>query len=101
MIVETQVTMARTLTNQVPAVLLNVVATWACLLFLAFALQATINALTVVTAALGAASVASAVFLILELSNPYVGLLKMPHAGFDRLVRILAERGDKATDAAR
>jgi hypothetical protein len=40
-------------------------------------------------AALGALSVGSAAFLILELSDPYVGLFKMPPEGFDGLMTAL------------
>jgi hypothetical protein len=50
------------------------------------------NALTIVTAAAGAAAVASVVFLVLELSNPYVGLLHAPHADFDWLLQVLAKK---------
>jgi hypothetical protein len=31
------------------------------------------------------------VFLILELSDPYVGLFRMPSEGFDRLLRTLTK----------
>jgi hypothetical protein len=47
--------------------------------------------LTIVLAALGAICVASAVFLILELSDPYSGLFRMPHEGFDGIIRVLAK----------
>ncbi len=40
-------------------------------------------------AALGALSVASAAFLILELSDPYVGLFRMPQDAFDGLIKTL------------
>ena len=41
-------------------------------------------------AALGALSVGSAAFLILELSDPYVGLFKMPLDAFEGLMKALA-----------
>jgi hypothetical protein len=50
--------------------------------------------LTILTAGVGALAVASAVFLILELSNPYVGLLQAPHADFDWLLQILAKESE-------
>jgi len=84
-IVDTQVTMIRSLVDPVPNLLLNVVLGWSCVLFFGYGLQSTINALTAVMAALGAASVGSAAFLILELSDPYVGLFKLPQDGFDWL----------------
>jgi len=52
--------------------------------------MSTINLLTAIMAALGALSVGSAAFLILELSDPYVGLFKMPLDGFEGLMKALA-----------
>ena len=43
--------------------------------------------------------VASAVLLILELSDPYSGLFRMPHESFDGLVRLLTNGAGKAADA--
>ena len=48
-----------------------------------------INVLTAIMAALGALSVGSAAFLILELSDPYVGLFKMPLDAFEGLMKAL------------
>ncbi len=89
-IVDTQLTMVRSLVNPVPNLLLTVVVGWACLLFFGYGLMATINLLTTVMAALGALSVGSAAFLILELSDHYVGQFRLPLAGFDGLTRMLA-----------
>ena len=86
--------MVRTLGSRVPMLLLDVVAGWACALFFFYGVQSAMNALTILTAALGAVAVASAVFLILELSNPYVGLLQAPHADFDWLLQILAKESE-------
>ena len=94
-LVEMQVTMIRSLVNPVPNLLLNVVLGWSCLLFFGYGLLSAVNALTVIMAALGAASVGSAAFVILELSNPYSGLFKMPHAGFDGLVSALSAAIEK------
>ena len=86
-IVETQVTMIRSLVNRVPFLLLAVVLGWSCVLFFGYGLLSDVDALTIVLAALGAICVASAVLLILELSDPYSGLFRMPHEAFDGLVR--------------
>ena len=88
-IVDTQLTMIRSLVNPVPSLLLTVVVGWACLLFFGYGLMSAINLLTAIMAALGALSVGSAAFLIVELSDPYVGAFKMPLAGFDSLVKVL------------
>jgi len=88
-IVDTQLTMVRSLVNPVPNLLLTVVVGWACLLFFGYGLMGAINALTAVMAALGAVSIGSAAFLILELSDPYLGLFKLPAAGFEGLTHAL------------
>ena len=97
-IVDTQVTMVRSLVDPVPNLLLTVVVGWACLLFFGYGLMSAINVLTAIMAALGALSVGSAAFLILELSDPYVGLFKMPPEGFDGLMTALppADQGGGA-----
>ena len=89
-LVETQISMTRTLTNRVPDVLLNVVVGWACALFFGYGLLAAINALTFFMAAVGSVAVASAIFLILEMADPYSGLFRISSASFDQLIRGLA-----------
>lgn len=98
-IVDTQVTMIRSLVDPVPNLLLNVVLGWSCVLFFGYGVQSTINALTAVMAALGAVSVGSAAFLILELSDPYVGLFKLPQEGFDWLFSMWAVAEKEARPA--
>jgi hypothetical protein len=98
-IVETQVTMIRSLVNRVPFLLLVVVLGWSCMLFFGYGLLSDVDALTIVLAAVGAICVASAVLLILELSDPYSGLFRMPHEGFDGLVRVLTRGAGMAADA--
>jgi len=100
-IVETQLTMIRSLVNPVPNLLLTVVVGWACLLFFGYGLMSAINVLTATVAALGALSVGSAAFLILELSDPYVGLFKMPLDAFEGLMKALTladQRGAAASN---
>ena len=95
-IIDTQVTMIRSLVNRVPNLLLNVVLGWSCVLFFGDGLLSTLDAVTVVLAALGSSAVASAVFLILELSDPYSGLFRMPDEGFDELDALLAKSSEFA-----
>ena len=99
-IVDTELTMVRSLVNPVPNLLLTIVVGWACLLFFCYAMTAAANLLTTIMAALGALSVASAAYLILELSDPYVGLFQMPKDAFDGLMQALtpADRGRNAPD---
>ena len=88
-----------TTANQVPFLLLVVVIAWSCVLFFGYGLLSDVDALTIVLAALGAICVASAVLLILELSDPYSGLSRMPHEGFDGLVRVLTKGPEMAADS--
>jgi hypothetical protein len=60
--------------------LLAVLIFWISVLFLGFGLYARSNMTVIVTLTVGAISVAGAVFLILELSQPYSGLIKLSDA---------------------
>ena len=93
---ETQMLMARQLANPFPEHLLIVVVLWASLLFLGNGLVAAPNAVTVTAHFLGAIAVGSAVFLILELSHPYSGVIRLSSAPLDQLMRLL---GDAAKPA--
>lgn len=99
-IVDMQMTIVRSLVDRVPKMLLNIVLGWSCLLFFGYGLLSTFDAVTVVLAALGATAVASAVFLILELSDPYSGMLTMPYEAFDELILVLS-KGQEIGVAAR
>jgi Protein of unknown function (DUF4239) len=99
--VETQATMIRNLANRVPTLLLMVVLGWSCLLFLGYGLLAPLSALTAVSAVVGAAAVATAILLILELSDPFSGLFRMPDAGFKLVIKALsADAKSKGAQAA-
>ena len=56
--------------------MLAVVVCWSMLLFCGYGLVSPINATVVASLALGAIAIASAIFLIIELTNPYVGLIR-------------------------
>jgi hypothetical protein len=88
----TQTTMIRSLADRVPVFLLIVVLGWSCVLFFGYGLLAGINLLAAVVAALGAAAVASAVLMILELSNPYSGLFRMRDAAFEAITGAVGDR---------
>ena len=79
--------------------MLVVVIAWSCVLFFGYGLLSDVDALTIVLAALGAICVASAVLLILELSDPYSGLFRLPNEGFDGLVRVLTKGPEMAADS--
>jgi hypothetical protein len=66
--------------------LIITVIAWSCLLFCGFGLLSRRNWTTVCVLALGALSVASAVFLILELSQPYTSYLRISPAGLEQVI---------------
>jgi hypothetical protein len=88
-VVETTLLMTRRLANPAPTLLLFVVIGWAALLFMSFGLLDAFNVLSVAIAALGSITVASAIYMILELSQPYSGLLRISPVGVDNLIAAL------------
>jgi hypothetical protein len=56
---------------------LTVLVFWICMLFLGFGLMARFNTIVTVALFVGALSVAGAIFLILELNQPYSGLVQI------------------------
>jgi hypothetical protein len=88
-VVQTTLLMSRQLASPVPSLLLFVVVGWSALLFLGFGLLGAFNAVSVAAAALGSIAVASAIFMILEFSQPYSGLFKISPVGVDNLIAVL------------
>jgi hypothetical protein len=75
-----RIAMSLQLTSSVPWPLLVVVVSWSLLLFFGFGLRSRLGATTVTALGFGAFAVASAIFLILDLSEPYRGLFRVPPA---------------------
>ena len=86
---DTQMLMTRQLASPFPPHVLTIVICWAAALFLGNGLVATPNAVTVIADLAGAISIATAIFLILELSSPYTGLIRISPAGVDTAIRTL------------
>lgn len=76
----------RSLSSRMPALLLVVVFGWACLLFFLYGCLSDGNILAISFLFLGALAIASANFLILELTHPYQGLFMVSSAAFDLLL---------------
>ena len=93
---DTQMLMARQLANPFPPYVIVVVVCWASILFFGNGLVAAINAVTVIAHFAGAAAIGSAIFLILELSQPYTGFIRLSSAGIDRLLTVLAQEAARA-----
>jgi len=89
---DTQMLMARQLANPFPPHVLTVMVCWASALFLGNGLVAAPSALSVLAHLAGAVSIGIAIFLILELSHPYTGLIRLSPDGIDRVIKILSDR---------
>ena len=94
---QTQMLMTRQLNNPFPPFVLVVVVCWATALFLGNGLVAPPNVVSVAAHLAGAIAIASAIFLILELSSPYTGVIRLSSAPVDRLQQVLGEPEGKGT----
>lgn len=65
-----------------PPPLLVVLAFWFAMLFAAYTMYAEINAITLIALAICAASVAGAMFLLVQMNNPFSGLMAIPRVDF-------------------
>jgi hypothetical protein len=83
---QTRLLMSLQLANPFSKPLLVVVVFWSFFLFCGFGLLSKFNATTVGALAFGALAVGSAIFLILELSQPYTGLFKISSAALEQTV---------------
>jgi hypothetical protein len=79
-IARARLTMFESRGGQIAWPFLAVLIFWITILFLGFGLLGRFNPTVAVTQFLGALSVAGAIFMILELNDPYHGLLKIPDA---------------------
>jgi hypothetical protein len=69
---------------------LLVVVSWAMLLFCGFGVFSGLNSTSVGALAFGSFAVASAIFLILELSQPHTGLSRIPAASTEQTLAALS-----------
>jgi hypothetical protein len=76
-ITQSRLLMVSQLGGSIPWPFLTVLVFWICTLFLGFGLFARFNATVTLALLVGALSVAGAVFLILELNDPYGGLMRI------------------------
>ena len=83
---ETRLLMSLQVIDAISWPLMITVTAWSCLLFCGFGLLSRANAMTFAALACGALSVASAIFLILELSQPYTSLLRVSPAGLEQVI---------------
>jgi hypothetical protein len=97
---ETNMLMARQLANPFPPYVMGVVVCWAAALFLGNGLVAAPNTITVLAHLAGGIAIGSAIFLILELSTPYTGLIRLSPDSLDRMLEVLRNLDPKETPAS-
>ena len=69
--------------------LIVIVVSWATLLFFGFGVTSGLNPTSLGALAFGSFAVASAIFLILELNQPFTGLFRIPSAPIERAIAAL------------
>ena len=79
-ILQTRLLMSEQLSGSIPWPFLTALVLWICVLFLGFGLFVRFNVTVTVALLMGALSVSVAIFLILELSEPYRGLMQISDA---------------------
>ena len=86
---QTRLLMSLQLASPISWPLLVVVASWSILLFCGFGILSQLNATTLAALTFGSFAIASAIFLILELNEPFSGLFKIPSAAIEQTIEAL------------
>jgi hypothetical protein len=91
-IAQIRLQMALALTNPISYPLLAIVVGWATGVLCGFGLMSRSNPMTFAALFVGAAAIASAIYLILDLSDPYSGLFQASPAPIERVMRDIGDR---------
>ena len=86
---QTRLLMSLQLAGPVSGPLLNIVVSWAMVLFCGFGVLSRFNTASLVALAIGSFAAAGAVFLILELNEPFTGLFGIPGASVEETITAL------------
>src|SRR5271165_5048618 len=86
---QTRILISMQLASPISWPLVVIVVSWALILFCGFGLLSRLNATTIASVAFGAFAVGSALFLILELSQPFTGVFRVPSGAFDQMLTTL------------
>ena len=86
---QTRLLISLQLASPVSWPLVVIVVSWAMILFCGFGVLSRINATTIVVLGFGAFAVGSALFLILELNQPFTGVFRLPPAAIDQMLSSL------------
>ena len=87
---QTQILMMLQLAAGISWPMLAIVVCWSLLLFCGYGLVSPVNATVVTALALGAIAVASAILIIIELSQPYSGLFMLPPGAIIEAIHALS-----------
>jgi hypothetical protein len=79
--------MALALSDPISYPLLTIVTAWAVFLFCGFGLMSRSNPMAFAALAVGSVAVSSAVYLIVDLSDPYSGLFQASSAPIEKVMR--------------
>ena len=86
---QTRLLISLQLASPVSWPLVVIVVSWALILFCGFGVLSRINSTTIVALGFGAFAVGSALFLILELTQPFTGVFRVPSSAFDEMLTSL------------
>ena len=86
---KTRLLMGLQLAGGIPWPMLTIVVCWSLLMFCGYGLASPVNRTVVVALGFGAITVASAIFIIVQLSNPYSGALKLSAAPVTETIEAL------------
>jgi hypothetical protein len=84
--------MSLALTNPISYHVILIVAGWATVLFWGFGLMSRGHAMSVLMLLIGATAVATAFYLILDLSNPYTGFFRPSPAPLDQVLAVMGRQ---------
>jgi hypothetical protein len=88
---QTRLLMSLQLSSPVAWSLVTSVILWSMFLFCGFGILSGTNPTTIIAMAFGAISVASAMFLILDLTQPYSGLFRVPASSLQQAVEAIGK----------
>jgi hypothetical protein len=88
---QTRLLISLQLASPVSWPLLVVVVFWALILFCGYGLLSRINPTTVAVLGVGAFAVGTAIFIILELSEPFTGLFRLPAGAVEQMLGVLGK----------
>jgi hypothetical protein len=88
---QTRLLMSLQLSSPVAWSLVTSVTLWSMFLFCGFGVLSGTNPTTVIAMAFGAISVASAMFLILDLTQPYSGLFRAPASSLEQTIEAIGK----------